>query len=41
MLGSNFDQDLIEKIFKEADKDNDGTISFDEFVQMMRGTIKS
>ena len=40
-LGSNFDQDLIEKIFKEADKDNDGTISFDEFVQMMKGTIKS
>jgi Ca2+-binding EF-hand superfamily protein len=30
---------MIEKIFEEADADKDGQISFDEFVQMMKGTI--
>ena len=38
-MGQNFDSNMIEKIFEEADADKDGQISFDEFVQMMKGTI--
>ena len=33
---SGFDQDEVLSLFQEADVNNDSTISFDEFVQLMR-----
>jgi len=35
-----FTREMLEEMVREVDLDNDGTINYDEFIRMMRGTQK-
>ena len=45
MVGNNLKdsqlQQIVDKTIMEADKDGDGKLSFDEFVQMVSNTVRS
>ena len=38
-LGFNYDNEKIQQIMKEVDKDNSGVIEIDEFIEFMRRHI--
>ena len=45
MVGNNLKdgqlQQIVDKTIREADKDGDGKLSFEEFVQMVSNTVRS